>query len=72
MEISRGHRVHSHEIRRRCNLVEVGSWVTRRRQDWDEHVSRMANDRLGMIVSHVLPAGRSIADRPRNRWSESP
>ena len=39
-------RIRNDRIRELCEIQNITFWVQRRRTEWSEHVSRMADDRL--------------------------
>ena len=39
-------RMRNDRIRELCEIQKITSWVQRRRTEWSDHVSRMADDRL--------------------------
>ena len=42
---TRRYRVQNEEIRANCQLQSVKEWVSRRRNEWNEHVERMGTNR---------------------------
>ncbi|GJQ79953.1 hypothetical protein Trydic_g9432 [Trypoxylus dichotomus] len=46
------------EIRKEYQTEDVVGWARTRRRFWNEHVSRMANDRLAKIAKNGNPASR--------------
>ena len=41
-----------------CEIQNITSWVQRRRTEWSEHASRMADDRLVKKVHDGIPEAR--------------
>ncbi|XP_057666772.1 uncharacterized protein LOC130900278 [Diorhabda carinulata] len=54
---------------RKCKIYDVNEWVLSRKKEWNEHISRMDNNRLVKIARDKSPLGRRSTDRPRKRWS---
>lgn len=67
----RGTRGLTQDARRRCNVQEIGEWITRRRDKWNEHVSRMAPERIVRDVRDKSSTSRRSLGRPHKRWSYS-
>ena len=60
-------RVRNDRIRELCEIQNITSWVQRRRTEWSEHISRMADDRLVKKVHDEIPAGKRNRGRPLKR-----
>jgi len=60
-------RVRNDRIRELCEIQNITSWVQRRRTEWSEHISRMADDRLVKKVHDGIPAGKRNRGRPLKR-----
>jgi hypothetical protein len=41
-----------------CSFEEIGEWIIRRRDEWNNHILRMALERLVRTVRDKPPAGR--------------
>jgi 3'-phosphoadenosine 5'-phosphosulfate sulfotransferase len=55
-------RMRNDRIRELCEIQNITSWVQRRRIEWSEHISRMADGRLV----------RKVRDgQPMKRWSDA-
>ena len=54
-----------------CEIQNIISWVQRRRTEWSEHISRMADDRLVRKVRDGIPEGKRNRGRPMKRWSDA-
>lgn len=66
----RDHR-RSEEIREECGILDVVRWSRARRRYWNEHVSRMGDERLAKIARNGKPAARRPPGRPPKRWKDS-
>jgi hypothetical protein len=64
-------RVRSQDIRQQCEIQRIGEWVKKRRQEWNNHISKITPDRIVRIVRDNFPKGKGGPGRPRNRWNES-
>jgi hypothetical protein len=63
--------IRSQDIRRRYNPQEIGKWITWRREECNEHITRMAPERIVRAVRDNSPTGRHSLGRPRERWSDT-
>lgn len=64
-------RERSENIRGQCNVDNINEWVLQRKKQWNEHISRMANNRLVRITRDKSPSGKRSVGRPRKRWSDN-
>ena len=64
-------RVRNDRIRELCEIQNITSLVQRRRTEWSEHVSRMADDRLVKKVHDGIPVGKRNRGRPLKRWRDA-
>ena len=64
-------RMRNDRIRELCEIQNITSWVQRRRTEWSEHVSRMADDRLVKKVHDGIPEGKRNIGRPMKRWRDA-
>lgn len=64
-------RIRSEDIRTTCETQDVVRWVRQRRRNWNEHVTRMDNDRIVKIARNLKPRGARLPGRPRKRWRDS-
>jgi hypothetical protein len=55
--------VRSQNIRRQCNVQGIGEWIRRRRDEWNEHVSRMAPESIVRSVGDNSPTPRHPSSR---------
>lgn len=51
------------EIRQQCNIEDIGCWLPRRRNEWNEHINRILEDRLVKIVRDNRPTGKRSPGR---------
>jgi hypothetical protein len=51
-------RMRNDRIGESCEIQNIISWVQRRRIEWSEHISRMADDRLVRKVRDGIPEGK--------------
>lgn len=64
-------RIKTQDVRRQCNVQEIGEWITRRRDERNEYVSRMAPERIARAVTDKSPTSRRSLGRPHKRWCYS-
>jgi hypothetical protein len=64
-------RMRNGRIRESCEIRNITSWVQRRRIEWSEHISRMADDRLVRKVRDGIPEGKRSRGRPMKRWRDA-
>ena len=64
-------RVRNDRIRELCEIQNITSWVQRRRTEWSEHISTMADDRLVKKVHDGTPVGKRNRGRPLKRWRDA-
>lgn len=63
--------VTNREIRERCGVQNITEWVSRRRREWNDHISRMSEDRLVRRVRDNRPVGWRSRGRPKKRWHDA-
>ena len=68
---TKGDRVRNDRIRELCEILNITSWVQRKRTEWSEHISRMADDRLVKKVHDGIPGGKRNRGRPLKRWRDA-
>ena len=62
----------SENIRRTCGIEEdINCWVLKRKKQWNEHISRMKEERIVRIARDKSPTGRRSIGRPRKRWCDN-
>jgi hypothetical protein len=61
-------RMRNDRIWESCEIQNITSWVQRRRTEWNENISRMADDRL---VRDGTPEGKRNRGRPMKRWRDA-
>jgi len=64
-------RARNDRIRESYEIQNITSWVQRRRTEWSEHISRMADDRLVRKVRDGIPGGKRNRGRPMKRWRDA-
>lgn len=64
-------RERSENIRSACNVDNINKWIHGRKQDWNDHISRMTDNRIVKIVRDKSPVGKRSVGRPRKRWCDS-
>ena len=64
-------RERNESIRRACKVENVNEWVLSRKEEWNEHISRMDNRRIVRVARDKSPLGRRSLGRPRKRWSDN-
>jgi hypothetical protein len=50
-----------------CEIQNITSWVQKRKIEWSEHISRMADGRLVRKVRDGMPEGKRNWGRPMKR-----
>jgi hypothetical protein len=63
--------VTNQDIRQQCEIQPIGEWILKRREEWDNHVSRMTEDRIVRVARDNIPKGRSSPGRPKKLWPDS-
>ncbi|XP_057652719.1 uncharacterized protein LOC130891773 [Diorhabda carinulata] len=51
-------RERSDDIRQKCRVENINEWVLSRKREWDEHISRMSEERIVKIARDNSPLGR--------------
>ena len=64
-------RTRKDRIRESCEIQNITSWVQRRRTEWSEHTSRMADHRLVSKVRDGIPEGKRNRGQPMKRWRDA-
>jgi len=64
-------RTRNDRIRESCEIQNITLWVQRRRTEWSEHISRMADDQLVRKVRDGIPEGKRNQGRPMKRWRDA-
>lgn len=64
-------RERSDNIRRMCNVENIGEWIQSRKREWNAHIERMGRDRIVKGARDRSPSGKRSPGRPRKRWSDS-
>ena len=64
-------RERNENIRQMCKTESINDWVLKRKQEWNQHINRMGEDRLVRIARDKSPNGRRSTGRPRKRWSDN-
>ena len=63
-------RIRSQQIRESFSIQPINESVEIRRRDWDEHVTRMDDERLVKISRDNIPSGRRFPRRQKRKWSD--
>ena len=63
-------RIRNDNIRESCQITPITEWVASRRQEWNEHVSRMEDDRSVKQARDKIPRGTRTLGRPKKRWKD--
>lgn len=69
--ITRRDHIRNDQIREQCKIQPIREWTQIRRQQWNEHVSRMEEDRIARIARDNYPSGRRSPGRPLSRWRDT-
>ena len=64
-------RIRKDRIRELCEFQNITLCVQRKRTEWSEHISRMADDRLVKKVHDGIPAGKRNRGRQMKRWRDA-
>lgn len=62
--VSRQDRVPNEEVCQRCNIQEIADWMLCRRNEWNDHISRITEDGL---AKNYKQQGRPMKDE-QNHW----
>ncbi|XP_045473979.1 uncharacterized protein LOC123680232 [Harmonia axyridis] len=57
----------SENIRRTCGVENINEWVLGRKREWNDHISRMDEERMVRIARDRSPLGRRSLGRPRKQ-----
>lgn len=60
-------RVLSTAIREACDVPDIVRWMRQRRREWNDHVSRMGEERMARIARDGKPSSRRPLGRPPKR-----
>jgi hypothetical protein len=60
--------ISNENIRQTCNIQNIAKWITRRRHEWNEHITRMSPQRIVRQVRENHPRTRRSVGRPKKRW----
>jgi hypothetical protein len=58
-------------IRQTCNIQDIADWITRRRHEWNEHITRMNPQRIVRQARDNHPRTRRSVGRPKKRWKDN-
>jgi hypothetical protein len=64
---TRADRIRKEDIWELCGVENVCNWVSLRRREWNERVTRVRDSRAVNVVWDTVPAGRRHPGRPRKR-----
>ncbi|XP_050457558.1 uncharacterized protein LOC126854663 [Cataglyphis hispanica] len=64
-------RVPNVTIRETCGVQDIIRWARQRRRGWNEHVSRIGEERMARIARDGKPSSRKPLGRPPKRWMDS-
>jgi len=57
-------RISNENIRQTCNIQNIADWITRRRHEWNEHITRMNPQRIVRQARDNHPRTRRSVGRP--------
>ncbi|XP_015182496.1 PREDICTED: uncharacterized protein LOC107069571 [Polistes dominula] len=60
------YRVRSEDLRKACQIENINDWVLSRKVEWNDHITRMTDDRVVKISRDKSPSGRRSVGRPRS------
>ncbi|KAJ4445342.1 hypothetical protein ANN_07147 [Periplaneta americana] len=69
--ITRRDHIRNDQIREQCKIQPIREWTQIRRQQWNDHVSRMGEDRITRIARDNCLFGRRSLGRPLSRWRDT-
>ncbi|XP_056629880.1 uncharacterized protein LOC130440644 [Diorhabda sublineata] len=58
------------DIRQKCRVENINDWILSRKCEWNEHISRMSEERIVRIARENSLLGRRSMGRPRKRWND--
>ena len=64
-------RERSENVRERCKVENINSWVLNRKVQWNKHLNRMDDRRIVRITRDKSLLGRRNVGSPRKRWSDN-
>jgi hypothetical protein len=50
--------VRSQDLREQCGIQPVGEWANARREEWNNHNSRMTEDRIVRVIGYNSLKGK--------------
>jgi hypothetical protein len=56
--------VRNQAIREQCEIEPIGDWVNKRREEWNNHISRMTEDRIVWVDRDNSPKNGTSPGRP--------
>jgi hypothetical protein len=68
---ARSARISNENIRQKCNIQNIADWITRRRHEWNEHITRMNPQRIVRQARDNHPRTRRSVGRPKKRWKDN-
>ncbi|KAJ4431729.1 hypothetical protein ANN_20331 [Periplaneta americana] len=64
-------RVRNQDVRKECNIIDVGTFITTRKREWSSHVDRTDSTGLIKAAKNLRPRGKREVGRPLKRWNET-
>lgn len=61
--------IRNEDIREELQIYSIKEKITNNKEQWKEHIERMAESRLPKRIQNYFPRGRRDVGRPRKRWS---
>jgi hypothetical protein len=68
---TRRDRISNENIGQTCNIQNIADWITRRRYEWNEHITRMNPQRIVRQARDNHPRTRRSVGRPKKRWKDN-
>lgn len=62
--------VRNKEVRDQCEIIDINKFVKGRKKEWNNHVTRLRDDRITKIARDMKPLGRRGIGRPQQRWKD--
>lgn len=61
---------HNTEIRQQLNVEELNTTIVKYRTSWENHLTRMTDNRIPKAAYNYSPRGRRNLGRPKKRWRQ--
>jgi hypothetical protein len=58
------------DIRQQCSIQPIGKWISKRQDEWDNHIPKITEDIIVRAVSGNIPKARSPGGSKKH-WFDS-